>query len=74
MRYSQVAPLEMFNEKNTRTNLPAQIDLFAVKGNEYKKYFFPTEKLYEQNSGGDSRWGPEIYLPYQNLPYVFCWV
>lgn len=39
LRYSQVAPLEMFNEKNTRTNLPAQIDLFAVKGNEYNFLF-----------------------------------
>jgi fumarate hydratase, class I len=29
LRYSQLAPLEMFKEKNTATNLPAQIDLFA---------------------------------------------
>ena len=35
LRYSQVAPLDMFQEKNTRTNLPAQIDLFATPGSEY---------------------------------------
>jgi len=40
LRYSQVAPLTMYEEKNTRTNLPAQIDLFASKGNEYKFLFF----------------------------------
>ena len=32
LRYSQVAPLDMFNEKNTGTNLPAQIDLYADQG------------------------------------------
>jgi fumarate hydratase class I len=39
LRYSQVAPLDMFNEKNTGTNLPAQIDLYATKGNYYKFMF-----------------------------------
>ena len=35
LRYSQVAPLSMFEEKNTKNNLPAQIDLFASKGQSY---------------------------------------
>jgi fumarate hydratase class I len=35
LRYSQVAPTDMFTEVNTRTNLPAQIELYAVNGNEY---------------------------------------
>lgn len=35
LRYSQVAPLTMFDEKNTGTNLPAQIDLYSTSGNEY---------------------------------------
>jgi len=35
LRYSQVAPLTMFDEVNTATNLPAQIDLYAGKGMEY---------------------------------------
>ena len=39
LRYSQVAPLSMFEEVNTKTNLPAQIDLYATKGNEYHFMF-----------------------------------
>jgi len=39
LRYSQVAPLDMFTEKNTGTNLPAQIDLYAINGPEYKFQF-----------------------------------
>jgi len=39
LRYSQVAPLDMFKEKNTGNNLPAQIDLFATKGGAYKFMF-----------------------------------
>ena len=35
LRYSQNAPLNMYDEVNTGTNLPAQIDLYAVEGNEY---------------------------------------
>lgn len=36
LRYSQNAPINMYDEVNTGTNLPAQIDLYAVEGNEYK--------------------------------------
>jgi fumarate hydratase class I len=39
LRYSQVAPLNMFNETNTGSNLPAQIDVFATSGNEYHFQF-----------------------------------
>ncbi len=39
LRYSQMAPLTMYEEKNTRTNLPAQIDLYATQGTEYKFLF-----------------------------------
>jgi len=39
LRYSQVVPLSMFEEKNTGTNLPAQIDIYAQPGNEYKFLF-----------------------------------
>lgn len=39
LRYSQLAPLEMFKEKNTGTNLPAQIDIFSEQGAEYKFLF-----------------------------------
>ena len=36
LRYSQLAPQSMFEEKNTGTNLPAQIDIAAVKGDAYE--------------------------------------
>lgn len=36
LRYSQNAPLTMFEEKNTGCNLPAQIDLYATPGDSYK--------------------------------------
>ncbi|KAA6316456.1 fumarate hydratase subunit alpha, partial [termite gut metagenome] len=36
LRYSQNVPLDMYKEKNTGCNLPAQIDLYAVEGGEYK--------------------------------------
>ena len=39
LRYSQNIPLDMYNEKNTGCNLPAQIDIFATDGNEYKFLF-----------------------------------
>jgi len=39
LRYSQVVPLTMFDEKNSGSNLPAQIDIYADKGNEYEFLF-----------------------------------
>ncbi|MEO5368316.1 MAG: fumarate hydratase, partial [Magnetococcus sp. WYHC-3] len=39
LRYSQVAPLTLYEEKNTGTNLPAQIDIEAVPGSAYKFLF-----------------------------------
>ncbi|ACN16319.1 FumA [Desulforapulum autotrophicum HRM2] len=39
LRYSQNAPITMYDEKNTRCNLPAQIDLYAVQGDEYRFLF-----------------------------------
>ena len=39
LRYSQVAPLDMYQEVNTGSNLPAQIDIYATKGNAYKFMF-----------------------------------
>jgi len=39
LRYSQVAPLSMFKEKNTGTNLPAQVDVLGIKGDEYHFLF-----------------------------------
>ena len=39
LRYSQTAPLTMYEEANTKTNLPAQIDLYAAEGDAYKFLF-----------------------------------
>jgi len=39
LRYSQVAPLDLFTEKNTGNNLPAQIELYADDGDAYKFLF-----------------------------------
>jgi fumarate hydratase class I len=39
LRYSQVVPLDMYREINTGTNLPAQIDLYATPGAEYRFLF-----------------------------------
>src|SRR5499425_2541293 len=39
LRYSQVAPLSMYEEVNTGDNLPAQIDLYAEPGDQYKFLF-----------------------------------
>jgi fumarate hydratase class I len=39
LRYSQLSPVSMFEEKNTKTNLPAQIDIYAEGESEYKFLF-----------------------------------
>ena len=39
LRYSQMAPLNMWEEKNTGSNLPAQIELYATEGEAYKFLF-----------------------------------
>jgi fumarate hydratase class I len=39
LRYSQNAPLSMFDEKNTGCNLPAQIELYATEGGAYEFLF-----------------------------------
>jgi fumarate hydratase class I len=39
LRYSQLAPVTMYQEKNTKTNLPAQIEIFATDGDAYKLLF-----------------------------------
>jgi fumarate hydratase class I len=39
LRYSQMAPLTMYDEKNTGSNLPSQIELYATEGDAYKFLF-----------------------------------
>jgi fumarate hydratase class I len=46
LRYSQVAPLDMFDEKNTGNNLPAQVDVYATEGDEYNFLVSQISSLY----------------------------
>jgi fumarate hydratase class I len=63
LRYSQIAPLEMFKEKNTASNLPAQLDLFADTSEEHaEEYTF----LFLAKGGGSAN---KSYL-YQQTPAV----
>ncbi len=63
LRYSQIAPLEMFKEKNTASNLPAQLDLFADTSEEHAdEYSF----LFIAKGGGSAN---KSYL-YQQTPAV----
>ena len=39
LRYSQMAPLDMYTEKNTGSNLPAQIEIYSEPGDEYELLF-----------------------------------
>jgi fumarate hydratase, class I len=39
LRYSQLAPIDLYTEKNTGTNLPAQVELYATPGDEYHFLF-----------------------------------
>ncbi|MCU0409128.1 MAG: fumarate hydratase, partial [Bacteroidales bacterium] len=39
LRYSQIVPLTMFEEKNTGSNLPAQVDIYSTEGNTYEFLF-----------------------------------
>ena len=39
LRYSQMAPIDMYTEKNTGSNLPAQIEIYSEPGDEYELLF-----------------------------------
>ena len=39
LRYSQLAPLDLYTEKNTGTNLPAQVEIYAEPGDDYRLLF-----------------------------------
>jgi fumarate hydratase, class I len=39
LRYSQLAPISMWEERNTGSNLPAQVEIYATPGNAYKFLF-----------------------------------
>ncbi len=61
LRYSQIAPLEMFKEKNTGTNLPAQVDIYSDAHHDHEMNF-----LFVAKGGGSAN---KFYL-YQASPAV----
>jgi fumarate hydratase class I len=69
LRYSQLAPISMFEEKNTGTNLPAQIDLYATNGDEY-------EFLFVAKGGGSANKSflhqavPSVLTPERLVPFI----
>ena len=50
LRYSQLAPLSMFEEKNTRSNMPAQVEIYAEGGGADSEYKF----LFVAKGGGSA--------------------
>ena len=72
LRYSQVVPFTMIEEKNSGTNLPAQIDIYATQGNEYNhqrwrisQQDFPVSA---DQSAADRRESDELYQnPYHGF-------
>ncbi|MCQ2238386.1 MAG: fumarate hydratase [Bacteroidaceae bacterium] len=88
LRYSQNAPLNMYDEVNTKCNLPAQIDIEAVEGAEYrficvakgggsanKTYFYPMTKALIQNEGTLLPWLVEEIKHFGTAacpPYHIC--
>src|SRR6516225_7528181 len=50
LRYSQLAPLSMFEEKNTRSNMPAQVEIYAEGGDNEEAYKF----LFIAKGGGSA--------------------
>ena len=88
LRYSQNAPLNMYDEVNTKCNLPAQIDIEAVEGAEYrficvakgggsanKTYFYPMTKALIQNENTLLPWLVEEIKHFGTAacpPYHIC--
>ena len=69
LRYSQLAPLSMYEEKITGDNLPAQIELYATQGDAYKFLFIAKgggsankSYLYQQT--------PSVLSPDRLIPFL----
>ena len=79
LRYSQVAPLDMFTEANTKCNLPAQVEIYATPGSEYGFHFmakgggsanktFLFQQTKARNSSNDGAILRRAILPPRNSP------
>ncbi|TNE33683.1 MAG: fumarate hydratase [Alphaproteobacteria bacterium] len=69
LRYSQLAPISMFDEKNTGTNLPAQIDLYAVNGAEYN-FLFVAKGGGSANKSFLHQAVPSVLTPDRLVPFI----
>ncbi len=69
LRYSQLAPISMFEEKNTGSNLPAQIDIYATDSSAY-------EFLFVAKGGGSANKTflhqavPSVLTPERLMPFL----
>ena len=77
LRYSQVAPLSMFEEKNTRTNMPAQVEIYAEGHNaEHADYNAAYKFLFIAKGGGSANKSflfqatPSILSRERLLPFI----
>ncbi|EGX99596.1 fumarate hydratase class I, aerobic [Nitrospirillum viridazoti Y2] len=69
LRYSQVAPLSMYEEKNTRTNLPAQVDIYA-EGDDAYKFLFMAKGGGSANKTFLFQATPSVLAPDRLLPFL----
>ncbi len=73
LRYSQVAPLSMFEEKNTRTNMPAQVEIYSEAAGEYDaayKFLFIAKGGGSANKSFLFQATPSILTPERLLPFI----
>lgn len=69
LRYSQLAPISMYQEKNTRNNLPAQIELYA-EGEDYYKFLFMAKGGGSANKTYLFQGVPSLLNPERLLPFL----
>ncbi|SHO60575.1 fumarase, class I, homodimeric [Pseudoxanthobacter soli DSM 19599] len=69
LRYSQLAPLSMYEERNTRSNLPAQIELYA-EGEDAYKFLFMAKGGGSANKTYLFQGVPSLLNPERLLPFL----
>jgi fumarate hydratase class I len=73
LRYSQLAPISMYEEKNTRTNMPAQVEIFAAGPGEAEdayKFLFIAKGGGSANKAFLFQGTPSLLTPDRLLPFL----
>ncbi|MGE3145012.1 MAG: fumarate hydratase [Pseudorhodoplanes sp.] len=73
LRYSQLAPLSMYEEKNTRNNMPAQVEIFAAGAGEAEdayKFLFIAKGGGSANKAFLFQGTPALLTPDRLLPFL----